>query len=104
MKTKDYSFYGSRLNYLLFQGKAVLHLIEIVDELKKGIETRVASEFNSPLHLENDITLGHTINTEVLEKELPFGFSEDQVRNLLIVNGTLDSRELFAIAGVWREQ
>jgi len=100
LKTKDYSFYGSRLNYLLFQGKAVLNLIEIVDELKKGIETRVASEFNSPLHLENDITLGHTINTEVLEEELPFGFSEDQVRNLLIVNGTLDSRELFAMKTV----
>ncbi|MHA1987198.1 MAG: hypothetical protein ACW98D_11205, partial [Promethearchaeota archaeon] len=30
LKTKDISFYGSRLNYLLFQGKAVLHLIEIV--------------------------------------------------------------------------
>jgi len=100
LKNKDYSFYGSRLNYLLFQGKALLHLIEIADELKKGIETRVASEFNTPLQLQNYITLGHTINTEVLEEELPFGFTEDQIRNLLIVNGSLDSRELFAMKTV----
>jgi len=100
LKTKDYSFYGSRLNYLLFQGKALLHLIEIADELKKGIETRVASEFNTPLQLENYITLGNTINTEVLEQELPFGFTEEQIRNLLILNGSLDSRELFTMKTV----
>ncbi len=100
LKTKDYSFYGSRLNYLLLQGKALLHLVEIVDELKKGIETKIASEFNTPLYLENYITLGNTINTEVLEEELPFGFLAEQIKNLLIVNGTLLSRELFAMKTV----
>ncbi len=100
LKTKDYSFYGSGLNYLLFQGKALLNLVEIVGELKKGIETKIAAEFNTPLHLENHITLGHTINTEVLEEELPFGFTEDQARRLIIVNGLLSSRELFAIKTV----
>ncbi len=100
LKNKDYSFNGTHLNYLLFQGKALIHLIEIVDQLKKGIETRVASEFNTPLQLENYITLGHTINTEVLEEELPFGFTEEQIRNLLIVNGNLTSRQLFAMKAV----
>ncbi|MFW9823118.1 MAG: hypothetical protein ACFFE4_09295, partial [Candidatus Thorarchaeota archaeon] len=97
MKSKDYSYYGSGLNYLIFQGKALLYLIEIVDELKKGIETRVASEFNTPLGLENYIIIGHTINTEVLEEELPFGFTKSQIRNLLVVNGISLSRELFAM-------
>ncbi|MHA2280743.1 MAG: hypothetical protein ACXAC5_07815 [Promethearchaeota archaeon] len=100
MKNNEYSFNGTRLNYLLFQGKALLHLIQIVDELKKGIETRVASEFNTPLQLENYIMLGHTVNTEVLEEELPFGFTEDQIKNLLILNGSLASRELFAMKTV----
>lgn len=100
LKNKDYTFNGTHLNYLLFQGKALLQLIEIADELKKGIETRIASEFNTPLQLENDITLGHTINTEVLEEELPFGFTEEQVKNLLIWNGSLISRELFAMKTV----
>ncbi|MFX1524009.1 MAG: hypothetical protein ACFFCC_10915 [Promethearchaeota archaeon] len=97
MKSKDYSYYGSGLQYIILQGKALLYLIEIVDELKKGIETRVASEFNTPLSLENYITLGHTINTEVLEEELPFGFTKNQIRNLLVVNGVSSSRELFAM-------
>ncbi len=97
VKNCEYSYNGTRLNYLLFQGKGLLHLIQIVDELKKGIETRVASEFNTPLQLENYITLGHTVNTEVLEEELPFGFTEDQVKNLLIMNGSLTSRELCAM-------
>ncbi|MHA2266797.1 MAG: hypothetical protein ACXAB8_03290 [Promethearchaeota archaeon] len=100
LKNNQFSFNGTRLNYLLFQGKSLLHLIQIVDELKKGIETRVASEFNTPLQLENYIKLGHTINTEVLEEELPFGFTEDQAKNLLIINGVLNSRELFAMKTV----
>jgi hypothetical protein len=100
LKNADYSFNGTHLNYLLFQGKTLVHLIEIVDELKKGIETRIASEFNTPLNLDNYITLGNTINTEVLEEELPFGFLEDQIKNLLVLNGNLISRELFAMKTV----
>ena len=91
------SLHGTRLNYILFQGKALLHLTEIVGELKKGITTRIASEFNSPLQLENHITLGHTINTEVLEDEMPFGFTKEQAGNIIISNGTSSNRDLAAM-------
>ena len=91
------SLHGTGLNYILFQGKALIHLTEIVSELKKGITTRIASEFNSPLHLENHITLGHTINTEVLEDEIPFGFTQEQARNIIITNGTVLNRDLTAM-------
>ncbi|MFW9866145.1 MAG: hypothetical protein ACFFEN_08620 [Candidatus Thorarchaeota archaeon] len=88
---------GTHLNYLLLQGKALTYLIEIVDELKKGITTRIASEFNTPLQLENYISVGHTINTEVLEEEMPFGFTREQVFNILILNGTIFSREYLSM-------
>ncbi|MFX1290974.1 MAG: hypothetical protein ACFFAG_08455 [Promethearchaeota archaeon] len=97
VKNKDFTFIGTHLNYLIIQGKLLISFIEIVDELKKGITTRIASEFNTPLKLKNSIVIGDTINTEVLEKEIPFGFTEEQLTNLLIVNGTYSSRELLAM-------
>lgn len=97
LKNPLVSLHGTGLNYVLFQGKALIHLTEIVSELKKGITTRIASEFNSPLQLENHITLGHTINTEVLEDEMPFGFTKEQARNIIIANGTVENRDLTAM-------
>lgn len=97
IKNKDFTINGTHLNYLIIQGKFLVSLTEIVDELKKGITTRVASEFNTPLKLKNSIVIGDTINTEVLEKEIPFGFTEEQLSNILIVNGTYSSRELLAM-------
>ncbi|MHA2390622.1 MAG: hypothetical protein ACXAEX_01530 [Promethearchaeota archaeon] len=94
LKTNMYNLYGSNLNYVMFQGKALIYLTDIVDELKKGITTRIPSEFNTPLHLENNIIIGKTINTEVLEEEMSFGFTNEQSRNILIVNGSKSSREL----------
>ncbi|MHA2131220.1 MAG: hypothetical protein ACW99L_14740, partial [Promethearchaeota archaeon] len=97
LKHTNFSTSGTHLNYLLFQGKSIVFLTQIVDELKKGITTRIASEFNTPLQLKNFITLGHTINTEVLDKEIPFGFTRDQINNVLVVNGTPYSREMLAM-------
>jgi hypothetical protein len=97
VKTPMFSLHGTHLNYVLFQGKVLIHLTEIVSELKKGITTRVASEFNTPLLLKNEITLGHTINTEILEDEIPFGFTQEQVRNIIITNGTVLNRDLVAM-------
>ncbi|MFW9873995.1 MAG: hypothetical protein ACFFG0_12885, partial [Candidatus Thorarchaeota archaeon] len=97
VKNKDFTFSGNHLNYLIIQGKFLAFLTEIVDELKKGITTRIASEFNTPLKLKNSIVIGDTINTEMLEKEIPFGFTEEQLSNLLIVNGTYSNRELLAM-------
>jgi len=84
---------GTHLGYSLFQGKPLTLITEISDQFKKGIETRIAAEFNTPLHLTNLITVGYTINTEFLENEVPMGFKLEQLRNLLVVNGTNPSRE-----------
>jgi hypothetical protein len=92
-KNKFFRRNGTHLNYLMFQGKTLLFITEISNQLKKGIQTRLAAEFNTPLHLENFVTVGHTINTEYLEKEVPMGFTLEQLLNLLVVNGTNSSRE-----------
>jgi hypothetical protein len=84
---------GSHLRYSLMQGMDLYHFLDIDNAFKKGIETKIAAEFNTPLHLNNDISLGHTINTEFLEKEVVAGFSLDQARQLLIMNGTDASRD-----------
>ncbi|KKK60517.1 hypothetical protein LCGC14_3023570, partial [marine sediment metagenome] len=49
----------------------------------------------TPLHLENNIIMGNTINTEVYEEEMPFGFTMEQVQSILATNGTDSHRELF---------
>ncbi len=87
---------GTHLNYLLFQGKILVPQTTISNQFKKGVETRVAAEFNTPLQLTNDIIVGSTINTEYLETEVPAGFLIEQVRNLFVTNGTKTSRELLA--------
>ncbi len=87
LKNKFFSLEGTYLNYLLFQGEVLLNFINISDELKRGLNVKIAAEFNSPLHLENLITIGRTINTENLELEIPAGFTLEQLKNLLIVSG-----------------
>ena len=87
---------GTHLNYLLFQGKTLADMTEISNQFKKGIETRLAAEFNTPLQLTNEIIVGSTINTEYLDREAPAGFLIEQVRNLFLTNGTNTSRELLA--------
>ncbi|GAH14888.1 unnamed protein product, partial [marine sediment metagenome] len=83
-------------NYMLYQGKTLQFLTTISDQFKKGVETRLAAEFNTPLQLKNEITVGSTINTEYLENEVPAGFLIEQVQNLFVTNGTNSSRELLA--------
>jgi hypothetical protein len=94
LKNKFFRRNGTHLNYLIFQGKTLQFIAEISDQFKKGVETRLAAEFNSPLQLTNFITIGHTINTEFLENEVPMGFTLEQLRTLLITNGTNSSREM----------
>jgi len=94
LKTHDFKYDNTKLNYLYFQGKNLIKLIAISNEFKKGLETRVAAEFNTPLHLKNDLLIGKTINTEMLENEVELGFTREQVRQLLITNGLPEQREL----------
>ena len=96
LKNKFFRRNGTHLNYLFFEGKTVSHLTIISNQFKKGIETRLAAEFNTPLQLINDIIVGYTINTEYLETEVPAGFLIEQARNLFVTNGTNASRELLA--------
>ncbi len=93
LKNKFFRFNGTHLNYILFQGKNLIKLTTIVNELKKGIETRVAAEFNTPLNLENFIKIGYTINTEFLEEEIPVGFKLEQLKNLLLLNGNWENQQ-----------
>jgi hypothetical protein len=97
MKNNIFSLNGTHLNYVMMQGARMYPLTEIVDILKKGTETKIAAEFNTPLYLENYITIGHTINTEVLEPEVPVGFTLNQLKNLLIINGTSEKRDTLSM-------
>ncbi|MHA1894659.1 MAG: hypothetical protein ACTSX4_09170 [Candidatus Helarchaeota archaeon] len=82
----------SDISHLIFQGKRLVNLIHISNEFKKGIDTQVAAEFNTPLNLNNWIVLGETLNTEFMEPEATFGFTQDQVNALLITNGKQEER------------
>ncbi|MFX1420460.1 MAG: hypothetical protein ACFE9N_16265 [Promethearchaeota archaeon] len=88
---------GTHLNYVMFQGASMYPLSDIVGVLKKGETTEIAAEFNTPLYLDNFITIGNTINTEVLETEVLFGFTQEQLHNLFITNGVSERRELVAM-------
>ena len=94
LKNRFYRRNGTHLNYLLYQGKTLNFMTMIANQFKKGVETRLAAEFNSPLQLKNDVVVGSTINTEYLETEVPAGFLFEQVRNLFVTNGLKPSREL----------
>ena len=96
-KSNLYRKDGTHLNYLYFQGKTLINFIKIVNEFKKGVEVKIAAEFNTPLHLENNIVIGSTINTEFLEEEVPLGFKFEQLNRLLITNFTNEDRELLCM-------
>ncbi|MFX1494359.1 MAG: hypothetical protein ACFFBZ_08780 [Promethearchaeota archaeon] len=85
---------GSHLHHIVYQGTALLNIVSIPDELKKGVTTKMAAEFNTPLHLDNFIEIGHAFNTETLTPEAPAGFLLDQLHSVLITNGTIIDREL----------
>ncbi len=97
LKQNLFRLNGTHLDYVMFQGANMHPLANIVNILKKGARTEIAAEFNTPLYLENDIMIGYTINTEVLEREVPFGFTREQLNNLLIVNGAPKYRDLLAM-------
>ncbi|NIU88241.1 MAG: hypothetical protein GWN56_13520, partial [Nitrosopumilaceae archaeon] len=97
LKHNLYRLNGTHLNNLLIQGARLRPFTEIVDVLKKGVRIEIAAEFNTPLYLENYITIGHAINTEVLEREVDFGFTRKQLGNLLIMNGTSEHRDLISM-------
>ncbi len=96
LKNKFFLRNGTHLCYVLYQGKTLGFLAALSDQFKKGIETKLATEFNTPLQLTNDITVGKTINTEFLENEVPAGFLLEHLHNLLLTNGTNSNRELLS--------
>jgi hypothetical protein len=97
LKTKLFTLTGTRLTYLLVQGHGLKFLVKIEDVFKKGVETRLPVEFNSPLSLENFITFGHTVNTEMWKHEIPVGFTLEQLHNVLIVNGSTRIKDLLTM-------
>ena len=97
LKDKKIRLGGSHLNYIMLQGTTLLPFTEVPGVLKKGIETTIPAEFNTPLYLENSIVIGKTINTEVWEGEVNVGFTPQQLKNLLITNGIHNKRVLTAM-------
>ena len=93
MNSVDFNDQNTYLPYLYIQGKRLMNLIAISNEYKKGVETQIAAEFNTPLSLRNFVTIGSTINTEFLQEEKPLGFTLEQYKNLLITNGVGVQRE-----------
>ena len=89
----DFNDQNTYLPYLYIQGKRLMNLIAISNEFKKGVETQIAAEFNTPLSLKNFVAIGSTINTEFLQEEKPLGFTLEQYKNLLITNGVGVQRE-----------
>ncbi len=92
-KNMNFNPAGTRLNYLYFQGKNLMRFAKISGEFKKGLTTKIAAEFNTPIHLTNHAIIGQTINTEFLEEEKPLGFTFEQYKSLLITNGIAQERE-----------
>lgn len=92
-KHNNFRLNGSYLHYIMLQGATLVPLNHIEGILRRGIDTRIGAEFNTPLHLNNFITIGYTINTEVLENEVSVGFTHKQLNNLLVVNGNSLNRE-----------
>jgi len=84
---------GSHLQQNIIQGKVLANLLQIQDELKGGVETRLPVEYNAPLSLENFIELGYVFNTEEYKNLIPFGFTEAQCKRLLITNGSQHDRD-----------
>ncbi|MFX1276033.1 MAG: hypothetical protein ACFFBP_18155 [Promethearchaeota archaeon] len=94
LKNKHFRMNGTHLHYLMYHGAYLAKMIKIFPEFKKGLDTRIASEFNTPFDLKNFITIGHTINTEVYREENEAGFTLDQLNELLITGGSNSSREM----------
>jgi hypothetical protein len=85
---------GSHLKHHLVQGDTISHMLRIPGTFLKGVEARIAAEFNSPICLENAITFGSVFNTEYMDVECPAGLLMDHARSLLITGGTIESRNL----------
>lgn len=97
LKNKFIRSSGTYLYYNLIQGVVLDKVNKTMAELKKGITSKIPAEFNSPINIENDIIVGNTINTEFLEDEIPFGFTIEQTKNLIISGGTHDGRDDIAM-------
>ena len=101
-KNNNYRENGTHLTYNILQGAELAEMIKFPNEFIKGIESKIASEFNSPTYLENYITIGNVINTEYLEEECPAGLTLEQTRSLILLNGTQKART-FALMKIAKE-
>jgi hypothetical protein len=96
-KHKFFTLNGTGLNYLILQGNSLTYLVELSDEFKRGLKTKLASEFTTPLYLENQITFGKTINTEHLTEEVSAGLKLDQSQRLLITGHNHQDNSMLAM-------
>jgi hypothetical protein len=96
-KQRLFRLSGTHLYYVMMQGTTLIGLTRIINVLMKGLEARIGAEFNTPTYLENLITFGYTINTEVLEEEVLAGFTLEQLKKLLVIQGLPFQRDLLCM-------
>ena len=89
-------FNNSTSFYML--GNEVAYFMNIPPMIEKIIKPVYPAEFISPLTIESDIIIGHSIEPEGMidnEKQIPVGFTIDQLRkeNLLVVGEDYEERK-----------
>lgn len=78
---------GSGFPQYLMAGTTFAPYVQLMPDLKRGMETCIPAEFNTPTNLDNYVVLGNALNTEVLKEEGPAGLSEQCLSSPMVVLG-----------------
>ncbi len=78
---------GSGICQFLMAGSTFAPYVQLMPDLKRGLETCIPAEFNTPTNLDNYIVLGNGLNTEILREEGPAGLSEQCMASPVAVIG-----------------
>jgi len=78
---------GSGICQFLMAGTTFAPYVQLWPDLKRGLDTCIPAEFNTPTNLDNYVVLGNALNTEVLKEEGPAGLSEQCLSSPLAVLG-----------------
>jgi hypothetical protein len=78
---------GSGICQFLIAGSTFAPYVQLMPDLKRGLETCIPAEFNTPTNLDNYVILGNGLNTEILKEEGPAGLSEQCMASPVVVIG-----------------
>jgi len=84
---------GSPPSFYLFGHEAVQHFVQVPPIVTKSLPYHYPAEFITPTRIAYDVHLGKAFETEFQKAEVPIGLlSQDMVRGMLVVGGTLQQR------------